>query len=131
MGKTVIVASHRMGFVEGLLTGFCGSKNLMHVLTARSIARCVFTLAQSIAVGAVLYMAFKPDLGYMFSSPGILNGIGHRILVSSFTPSKFMASLSMVLKRVGSIILGLVLLRSCNPMGHHAASLGHFPTYYP
>ncbi|HHY34843.1 MAG TPA: ABC transporter permease [Firmicutes bacterium] len=79
---------------------------LIHILIARNVVHCLFTLTQSIVVGGILYVVFKPDLGYMLSSWKVslmAVVIGILIVVTLYAFGFFIASLGMILKRVGAI----------------------------
>ncbi len=79
---------------------------LIHILIARNIVHCLFTLIQSIVVGGILYVVFKPDLGYMLSSWKVsvmAVVIGILIILTLYAFGFFIASLGMILKRVGAI----------------------------
>ncbi|HHW56291.1 MAG TPA: ABC transporter permease [Clostridia bacterium] len=78
----------------------------IHILIARSIVHCLFTLIPTVVVGGILYMVFKPDLSYMFSAwkvSAVAVVIGMLIILTLYAFGFFIASLGMIFKRVGAI----------------------------
>ncbi len=77
----------------------------IHILIARNIVHCLFTLIQTLVVGGILYVVFKPDLSYMSSSwrvTAMVVVIGMLIILTLYAFGFFIASLGMIFKRVGA-----------------------------
>lgn len=111
----------------------------IHILIARNIVHCLFTLIQTLVVGGILYVVFKPDLSYMSSSwrvTAMAVVIGMLIILTLYAFGFFIASLGMIFKRVGattSILEYLILFFSgiVIPWNTMPASLRVFSNILP